>query len=537
MTGVFALPAVPGWRWAPEWPPRPPQPAPMLQCLVLAALLHALLILLFGSVTGGTARPGEGVWGQINVTLRGLPDPGSTKAPPEEALNGPVGSARERRFGGAVRDEQQAPRTNDGPGAARQGLWSSSRTEQAEQVAPGAQARAHEAPPATVPAAATPAAPAAALTRPGPGLAPAQEGLPSTSAPETQAAAETRSVSANDAGAPSRSERIAPRRAESRPTETPRAAPTETESRLKMVQSTPVPAAAAALPSLAPPLDAPGVAAPAPLLREVPNVPRALALPSLPSLPTSAPRSVERLALPAIGGASLPALDAPPQTPSAQVAAPVELRALPALAARGLPDSARLDAPVPAIEAAPALSPLPNVPASALAVPAAAPSPAAAPAPLASPGPAATASAAAAAAPSPAAAPAAAGSAPAATAAAPAPAPAPATAPAPRGAATLAGAPDAGSRVGRDAATPAAQPPSAPKLNLDLARPRGGEIAPQNSRSVLNLIPPPPGRKSKLAQDIEEAAKKDCRTAYAGFGLLAPLAVAADVARDKTCKW
>jgi hypothetical protein len=74
-------------------------------------------------------------------------------------------------------------------------------------------------------------------------------------------------------------------------------------------------------------------------------------------------------------------------------------------------------------------------------------------------------------------------------------------------------------------------------LNLDLAKPRGGEIARDASKSVLNLIPPPPERKSKLATDIEQAAKKDCRTAYAGLGLLAPLGVAVDVARDKLCKW
>jgi Meckel syndrome type 1 protein len=54
---------------------------------------------------------------------------------------------------------------------------------------------------------------------------------------------------------------------------------------------------------------------------------------------------------------------------------------------------------------------------------------------------------------------------------------------------------------------------------------------------VLNLMPPPPERKSRLASDIEQSARKDCRDAYAGLGVLAPLGAALDAARDRACKW
>ena len=100
-----------------------------------------------------------------------------------------------------------------------------------------------------------------------------------------------------------------------------------------------------------------------------------------------------------------------------------------------------------------------------------------------------------------------------------------------------AGAPDAGARAGRDVATPAAEAASAPRLNLDLARPRGGELSQQGSRGVLQLLPRPPEIRSKLAEDIEKAAKADCRTAYSGAGLLAVAPLAADALRGKGCKW
>jgi len=100
-----------------------------------------------------------------------------------------------------------------------------------------------------------------------------------------------------------------------------------------------------------------------------------------------------------------------------------------------------------------------------------------------------------------------------------------------------AGAPDAGARVGRDVATAPSLPASAPRLNLELVRPRGGAISSMGSRGLLPLVPHPPEAKTKLAEDLEKAGKPDCRTAYGGLGLLAVVPLAVDAVRDKGCKW
>jgi hypothetical protein len=102
-----------------------------------------------------------------------------------------------------------------------------------------------------------------------------------------------------------------------------------------------------------------------------------------------------------------------------------------------------------------------------------------------------------------------------------------------------AGRPDAGSQVGQDVATPPAAATSAPpRLNLQLARPRGGESSRFSPLGVLPLLPRPPELPDKLAGDIAKAAKKDCRTAYQGAGLLAVVPLAAEALRkDSGCKW
>jgi hypothetical protein len=102
------------------------------------------------------------------------------------------------------------------------------------------------------------------------------------------------------------------------------------------------------------------------------------------------------------------------------------------------------------------------------------------------------------------------------------------------------GAPDAGSRVGADAATPPSAAASAPpRLNLQLTRPRGGEIARGGTTAgVLPLLPRPPEVSDKLARDINKSGKADCREAYAGAGLLAPIPLVVDALRkDGGCKW
>jgi hypothetical protein len=101
------------------------------------------------------------------------------------------------------------------------------------------------------------------------------------------------------------------------------------------------------------------------------------------------------------------------------------------------------------------------------------------------------------------------------------------------------GSPDAGSQVGQDVATPPAAAASAPpRLNLQLARPRGGELSRFSSPGALQLLPRPPELPDKLAEDIAKSARKDCRSAYPGAGLLAvvPLAVEA-LKKDGGCKW
>jgi hypothetical protein len=111
--------------------------------------------------------------------------------------------------------------------------------------------------------------------------------------------------------------------------------------------------------------------------------------------------------------------------------------------------------------------------------------------------------------------------------------------PVPPAAAGIAGRPDAGSQVGQDVATPPAAAASAPpRLNLQLARPRGGELSRFSAPGVLPLLPRPPELPDKLADDIARSAKKDCRTAYPGAGLLAVVPLAAEALRkDSGCKW
>lgn len=98
---------------------------------------------------------------------------------------------------------------------------------------------------------------------------------------------------------------------------------------------------------------------------------------------------------------------------------------------------------------------------------------------------------------------------------------------------------DAGSRVGHDVATPGAAAASAPKkLNLELNRPRGGELSRWGSMGALPVLPRLPERDEKLAREIEKAGRADCAKAYreAGIGAVLPL-VADALKKDGGCKW
>jgi len=91
----------------------------------------------------------------------------------------------------------------------------------------------------------------------------------------------------------------------------------------------------------------------------------------------------------------------------------------------------------------------------------------------------------------------------------------------------------------RDA--PAADAGTPPAVTVESMKRRAREIAAEGSgsRGVLNMVPPPPvAKKDKLAEDIAKAAKPDCRTAYAGLGILAvvPL-VASSVGNNGGCNW
>ena len=88
---------------------------------------------------------------------------------------------------------------------------------------------------------------------------------------------------------------------------------------------------------------------------------------------------------------------------------------------------------------------------------------------------------------------------------------------------------------------PSAAPGAAPGVTAETLRRRAREIASEGSgsRGVLNLLPPPPPveKKDHLAEDIAKAAKPDCRTAYAGMGLLAVVPLTAATIGNGGCRW
>ncbi|MDY0745521.1 hypothetical protein SNE35_13455 [Paucibacter sp. R3-3] len=134
------------------WPPLPLPRTRLGQCLALALLLHLWLVLTIGTAPGGSAAPGEGVWGRLNtalsITLTGPPSP-AVETPPQAAPipvdSGPTGAAPKRRQGGSVRPVQ---RPAPSPGAAELGRWNATPAEQLNGPAPEPEA------PAPVPAAA-----------------------------------------------------------------------------------------------------------------------------------------------------------------------------------------------------------------------------------------------------------------------------------------------------------------------------------------------------------------------------------------------
>jgi hypothetical protein len=447
-------------------------------CLLLAALLHLWLVALVGTTPGGSALPGEGVWSTIQVRLSG---PGEVDSPGRadaaQPTGGPVGQAPEARFGGTVREA--LPRPSPEPGAARLGPW-------ATHPAPGAT-------PAEAPA-------ARPLVDPSPTGAPP----PVLSRQARPAADRNEDPAAPPAAAPAAPEPIRPpvdRRPA--PSTAPRLAPVDT-------------------------VEAPVLERPPQSLRDIANpapTPTAVARPQ----PAPAPQHEERVSAPV----TLPAPPAPRPVPlidaGAPLAAPVPLSLPPA--EPPAPEPVRAVAPPPARATAPE-APAPVAP-PIISPPEPRPLP-----PLVPPSPVDVG-------------PALRGAAsdislPPVRAADPAPSALPSVTGVRDSVLPLVpplappvapgGAPDAGPRPGVDRAQAPAATASAPRLNLELPRARAtlpGLVAPR----VLNLVPPPPERKSTLADSIEKAAKTDCRKAYSGMGPLAVLPLAVDALRDGGCRW
>ena len=95
---------------------------------------------------------------------------------------------------------------------------------------------------------------------------------------------------------------------------------------------------------------------------------------------------------------------------------------------------------------------------------------------------------------------------------------------------------DGSSGDGNGSVTPPGTGASAP-LNLDL---HGGGVGPSMGRTrsgLVPMLPAPAEKKTQLETDLEKAAKADCKSAYAGAGLLAVIPLAKDAVSGKGCKW
>ena len=430
-------------------------PATLTKCVALALLLHVWLVLLLGNAPGGTAQQGQGVWGAVNVTLRGPVRDGQPSAvlpavPVPE--NTRPGDAPAPRWGGAVRAAEPLPTAE--PGAARLG----------ESV-----------PVMAVPSPAVPAA-AAALLAPAAPVA-----LPSAPVPAPAAPGRVAQEQAAPAALPPARE--AAREPVPEPAPPPAPAPAESQLTAPAMRAAPAlqPAIVPTTPPLPTALALPAVPAPNALIA-APRPDRQLASPL-----TQAPASVTTSAT----AVPLPPMAAPPTLP-ALAALPTVADAPPVLRQLQAPTQAAAPAAQPPLPRSSDPPPLPTL------------------APAAVLG----------------------GSLPTPRAAAPSLQGAPSATSVPAAA-------DAGAQVGHDVATPPAAAASAtPRLNLQLSRPRGGELSRYSSTGALPVLPRPPERDEKLAREIEKAGKADCRNAYTGMGPLAVIPLALDAVRkDGGCKW
>jgi hypothetical protein len=118
----------------------------LAQSIVLALLLHLWLVLVLGSAPAGVAKPGEGVWGRmggvIDVRLTGSlgdrTEIAAAQAAPARPLTqtGPIGAAKQERFGGMVRTPTPSEPDTRTPGAVRLGRWNSQAGDALAQTPP-----------------------------------------------------------------------------------------------------------------------------------------------------------------------------------------------------------------------------------------------------------------------------------------------------------------------------------------------------------------------------------------------------------------
>ncbi|WP_457424181.1 hypothetical protein [Roseateles sp. P5_E7] len=483
----------------------PPDPRQLQRCLLLAVLLHVWLVLMFGNAAG-TAAPGEGVWGSLTVKLLGKSG-GDAGAPPAETgeagagapqrPTGPAPGAAELDRFNPQEVPPEAARTDEAspapPSTATLDLPEGFRPIERQDLSPAPRSTPQQMP--------TPELPSATLDR--------LEARPEAAVAPLRPAANLRTVARPadlQSVPPMASDLPAPvNRLEAAPA-TQATAPLPRPADLRVL---PAPMAALApgaeLPAPVHRLEGPAaVGAATPLPRPAELRATTTATPSL-TAATPLPAPVQRLeSTTADGGAVTP------------LARSSELRATtPAATTAALQGAQDLPAPVRRMESAEGGSTVaPMQPAanarSGAATPGGAtlseltgtlPGQVNAPAGPARGDPTAN----------------------------------PYAAPK-----ASAGSPDAGSRLGPDLPAPplpptaAASTPARTPLNLSLPR---GDMSAKRSTGLIDLIPPPPERKSKLEQAMEDATNKDCRKAYSGAGILAIVPLAVDAARGKGCNW
>jgi hypothetical protein len=108
-------------------------------------------------------------------------------------------------------------------------------------------------------------------------------------------------------------------------------------------------------------------------------------------------------------------------------------------------------------------------------------------------------------------------------------------------AAPAASAPDVFAVPPNTPSTPAAGPDAGPVVDLEAARQAARRIAHEDSRNLVRL----PARKPvvnpnqdhQVEDPLERARRSDCKTAYAGLGILALIPLAKDAITGSGCKW